>query len=336
LYAKEDYERQLQEYDTEATKIQSQINALALDDSAEAMAKKVALQQQLDEILTKKQDTIRDQNRKSEKDMYQDLLNLKKDYIDDLKDEEDNFYKTNKDNLEKQLDDYAIKCQVELELATELTSNIARKYEEMAKRIGGVYDSLIEKIKTFNSISTAKSMVNDSGASSDKGFTTFKHEYGMSDTDYYLLLANGQRWAELNAKGYNNNNSAECRALHEENERIRKKYGIPTGVYPRYANGGLVDYTGIGFLDGSKTNPEYVLKSVDFKMLRETIDLMKTFMPKVNTPNLSNIKTGNQIAIDKIETHVYAANGMNEEKLASLIENQVWNNFSKRLVLGGI
>lgn len=335
LYDKEEYNRKLQKYNKEASKIQAQINAIALDDSDEAKARRAALQEELTKITTDKSDTVRDHTRKSEKDMYEDLLKLKREHVEDLKDSEDDYYYRTKETIEKQLDDFEIRCQVEKDLATQTTTDIVVQYENMAKRIGGIYDTLIEKVKFFNSIAAAKPIVNETGGSG-VGFQIVRHEYGMSDSDYYSLLANGQRWAELNKSGYNNNNSAEARQLHAENERLRKKYGVPSGVYPKYKEGGAVTHTGWAFVDGSKQNPEYFLKSLDFKMLRETVDLAKSFMPKIDVPSFQNIKNSNPVVIEKVETYVYASQGMDEGKLASLVEKQVWNNFSKRLAQKGV
>ena len=77
--------------------------------------------------------------------------------------------------------------------------------------------------------------------------------------------------------------------LHQEANRIRDKHGwdyedYSNMVIPGYASGGVVDYTGIAQLHGSKSSPEVVFNAGQAKKLFDYVNALP------NAQNLSNFR----------------------------------------------
>lgn len=58
---------------------------------------------------------------------------------------------------------------------------------------------------------------------------------------------------------------------------------------PRNANGGLVDYTGLAWVDGTPTKPEAFLSASDTELIRGWLDAYQTVNMR---PHISNIDSG--------------------------------------------
>jgi hypothetical protein len=65
------------------------------------------------------------------------------------------------------------------------------------------------------------------------------HDYGMTDEDYFLMMANKERWWELFNAGNVQKSNTEMQQLNKDNDVLRTKYGIPAGEYPNFDKGGL-------------------------------------------------------------------------------------------------
>ena len=111
--------------------------------------------------------------------------------------------------------------------------------------------------------------------------------------------------------------SADKNKLAKENqklaEELRKKgvnakYDPNTGKWNvlKYKQGGIIDYTGMAEVHGSKSNPEVVFNA---QQAKDLFNFIKFTVPKLNPPaNIKrneNVKPSNiyQIQIDKIFTN---------------------------------
>lgn len=101
------------------------------------------------------------------------------------------------------------------------------------------------------------------------------------------------------------------------------------GGYVRYATGGLADFTGPAWLDGTKTHPELVLNARD----TENFILLKDILSKaLNTNSSATAETGGEthfdidINVDKIESDY------DVEKMADKIRRLLYNDASYRNV----
>ena len=67
-------------------------------------------------------------------------------------------------------------------------------------------------------------------------------------------------------------------------------------MLPKNANGGLVDYTGLAWVDGTKSRPESFLDATDTALLRGMLDAFDyVSVPSFHTPDFSSMMTGNTV-----------------------------------------
>ena len=100
-------------------------------------------------------------------------------------------------------------------------------------------------------------------------------------------------------------------------------------------NGGLMDYTGLAWVDGSKVRPESFLDSVDTALLREMLD---TYSYVRNTPYMSNVDTSqyvNNTSVGDVNITINQAELKSDADIASLAK-RVGQAFTKELKINGI
>ena len=140
-YDKEDYREKLAKKNKEIAKKQAELEALALDNSMEGLAKKAKLEEELEELLDEKNEMVeknkRDEMRKT---------------LEKAKEAENEKYKANMKSLEERSKQEAIYAEVVQMLTNETTGHIIDKYNEMAKVVGGKWDEISEKAKNYAKI----------------------------------------------------------------------------------------------------------------------------------------------------------------------------------------
>ena len=103
----------------------------------------------------------------------------------------------------------------------------------------------------------------------------------------------------------------------------------------KYAEGGLVDYTGPAWVDGTKTHPEAFLDAVDTALLRSMLD---QFTYVRNMPYMTNVDTskyGNtNVSVGDVNVNLYEAKLENDADY-DLIAKKVGNAFTKQLQKDG-
>lgn len=71
----------------------------------------------------------------------------------------------------------------------------------------------------------------------------------------------------------------------------------------KFKEGGIVDYTGLAWVDGSKSKPEVFLDSTDTKLFSKFVDFLPNMtnilnnwlIPKMNVPSLSKVSTSSEV-----------------------------------------
>lgn len=104
-------------------------------------------------------------------------------------------------------------------------------------------------------------------------------------------------------------------AFSTTNENIAKKwkkdgygssyyYNKKNKKYSAYATGGLVDYTGPAWVDGTKTKPEAFLSATDTENIRQMMDIMNILFSNFSTPSKSTYESSSNIVSPNIEVTV--------------------------------
>ena len=114
-----------------------------------------------------------------------------------------------------------------------------------------------------------------------------------------------------------------------------KKVGGALGIVQKFAGGGLVDFTGPAWVDGTKSRPESFLDATDTALLRSMLDTftyVKT-SPYITHLDQSNFSRGG-VNIGDVNVNLYEAKLENDADY-DLIAQKVGNAFTKQLQKDG-
>lgn len=337
-YATEDYLRDLQKQDKAIVEKQAEINALALDTSVEGMARKAVLQKELDDLLSKKSDDVEKHRRDEAKKT-----------LEKAKDAENEKYNYTKKKLEDLTTETSLFNQTQIELAESTVDELIKTYGKFFDMFEGGLGRIGSKLKNefTTSLAQASSYVKQSSTTTSTSSSSTTKDVKGEYIDKIIALK----------EKYMASKSGEERLkLHEEANEIRKL--LPADVATAtdvmnaeelkkykellkkqgrvYKEGGLVDFSSIIQVDGSKTHPEYILKSVDFKNLLKTVDIMKTIIPRINQFKVPTINNSNVNPSIQSTINVYSVPNENVDGLVKRIRYEVWNDLDKRLAMQGI
>ena len=101
---------------------------------------------------------------------------------------------------------------------------------------------------------------------------------------------------------------------------LKKYFGIDVAQLFGYANGGLADFTGPAWLDGSKTNPELVLNAADTKNFLALRDILAQLVD-YNSNSSSNTSYGDTYY--DIDINAEIGSDYDVDQLADRIKNQI-------------
>lgn len=158
------------------------------------------------------------------------------------------------------------------------------KYLQTLKEIENLEKTSSTSLAGYNTPTSAPS--GSSASSSGSGKTTYTVKSG--DTLSGIGSKYGVSWSKI----YDANKSV----IGGNPNLIRPGQQL---VIPGYANGGVVDYTGLAMLHGSKTNPEYVLNNDQVRNLLSNITRPQIIgatagsSNSVNNYNFGNIELPN-------------------------------------------
>ena len=169
-------------------------------------------------------------------------------------------------------------------------------------------NSTEEKVVTYNN---SKIVI---GQAESSDFDSYKHAVNLQNgtfaysNDVKALVA----WA--NAQGYNQkkNNDVYEKGSGSWNSggglpwtRWTKKYYYDkSNQLQAYATGGLVDYTGPAWVDGTKTKPEAFLSATDTENIRQMMDIMNILLSNFSTPSKSTYESSSNVVSPNIEVTV--------------------------------
>ena len=148
--------------------------------------------------------------------------------------------------------------------------------------------------------------------------------------------AQPQRHQQWMAKGYSD---AEARAAQEVIELVfGSAYGLDNAIKKvinnygdklrKYADGGMADYTGLAWLDGSRSKPEAILSAQDTKNFISLRDILAQFMG-VQGANGIGSSGDNYFNID---INAEIGSDYDVDRLAERIKQQIYNDSTYRNV----
>lgn len=113
--------------------------------------------------------------------------------------------------------------------------------------------------------------------------------------------------------------------------QLFNKLGIKAQTGSKFASGGLVDYTGPAWVDGSFDQPEAFLDPEDTKNIAALTDILSSVsVPSLFTPDLSSYGTQNNQTIGDVYITINQADLTSDQDI-ELVAKQVGEAFSKQL-----
>lgn len=294
-YDERSYQKELADKQEELKQMQLEMNKLALDDSLSARQRLNELTKQYadkeEEIeetkLEHKNDALKDNLKQSLND-YEDNIESQKDLVTDRYDHE-------KEKMEQRHSDAKLYAEARKMLVQgnfeEIQEMLLEHEDKWGQGLSVIGDSiktnivdqllLIQQLMSsgmFDNIASGKGLINPITGNTTSSGNAFENPLGMSYADLSEYVSNkimGQSlydstgdWGVVNDSEY-----------HKRNEKLRKKYGIKDehtiaelqSYLKGYDKGGVIDYTGLAMVHGSKTNSEVAFNSTDAKKLYDIV-----------------------------------------------------------------
>lgn len=98
-----------------------------------------------------------------------------------------------------------------------------------------------------------------------------------------------------------------------------------------YKKGGMVDFTGPAWVDGSKQNPEAFLSAEDTRMIRRYIDMSAKFEPYIPFASVNQANSSNQSGNVTIEQILIEVDRMDNDVDLEKLANKVGEKFAKAM-----
>ena len=186
---------------------------------------------------------------------------------------------------------------------------------------------------TSNNNSSSSSSGGGSSGSSSKSSTSKKTSSSSSKTNkndgvahgwYYHISKSGETISKVGP--YSTREEAQSRG-----SATQKKMGAGYKYYTKYyLNGGLADYTGYAWIDGTKTKPESFLDAEDTQLLAKFMEYAKksSFIPTLDKVNMRSpsIENDNSVTIHNVDIKIESGvvkNKEDAERLGSTVANQL-------------
>ena len=226
----EDYNKQLNKLQQEELKIRKRISILSIDDSKEAQAKRIELEEELKDITEQIEELKINRERDLRKENLEEQLEQYRKEIEDKKEVEDQKYKIEKERLDK--------IKRETEYHYDNLINDEKRYADIRKNIiNGNVEEIKSILQTFYDEMKAKNdQITKEMGESWAELTNLMNDIttgigqlnNMQDTEMVLAW---QKYIE-NKKTYDTTTSLEKKKqVAAENEALRQKYGFIDGAY---------------------------------------------------------------------------------------------------------
>ena len=99
----------------------------------------------------------------------------------------------------------------------------------------------------------------------------------------------------------------------------------------QYKKGGMVDFTGPAWVDGSKQNPEAFLSAEDTRMIRRYIDMSAKFEPYIPFASVNQANSSNQSGNVTIEQILIEVDRMDNDVDLEKLANKFGEKFAKAM-----
>jgi TP901 family phage tail tape measure protein len=337
-----DYETNLKKLNDEKISLEKQINAWSMDNSAEARATTIELQQQLANKIQEIEELKHDRSIELRKDALKEQLDIDIEEVDSKVESENDMYKAHKESLEEQLKDsklYAEAQRLLMEGNFEKISTMLTNYENqwgqgMTIMGDSVKDNLIANLKTALSLVSELSSVSG-GSNLTEALNSYaetgNNPFGMTVTDFAIYKQNK----------YDYEHGIRMEEAAKENAELRKKYNIKSDMFSYdqikgyYKNGSsAITENQLALLHGTPSNPEWVLNTKQISALMDktmtnfltNIRIPQANIPKLNAATAGNIefKINNLISVDHID------NNTNTTRIAEDVVNKMYNIINTR------
>ena len=162
-----------------------------------------------------------------------------------------------------------------------------------------------------------------SGTGSERSRWIAEAKFGYPDLRSFTGVGSSKQEAQNNAlqEGFSNGYSR----LNDLSARLEK-----------YAQGGLVDFTGPAWVDGTPSKPEAFLSAEDTANMRAMLDAFSHVNVKSFLPSLEGLSmAGSNVSIGDINVNLYEAKFENDADYDE-VARKVGNAFSKQLQKNGL
>ena len=140
---------------------------------------------------------------------------------------------------------------------------------------------------------------------------------------------------KFNSFGFDTDSKDVLESTEELLQNIKARMKYKEQNISKYAEGGLVDYTGPAWVDGTKTHPESFLDATDTQLLRDMLD---SFNYVKTTPYMTHLDSSNfgkgGISVGDVNVNLYEAKLENDADY-ELIAQKVGKAFTKELQKDG-
>ena len=195
--------------------------------------------------------------------------------------------------------------------------------------------------KAMNNVSNKSASVTPASTSSTKSARTNKEKYGVA----LAVLNGGYGWGSgatrkknLEAKGFNYNeiqgiiNKLVAEGKVNSGAWVGAYYGIRNlspYAMSKFKSGGLADFTGPAWLDGTKSHPELVLDATDSQNF---ITLKNILAQLLNGQGIETIGSGGGDNYFDIDISAELGSDYDVDQLADRIKKQIYDNGTYRNV----
>ena len=146
----------------------------------------------------------------------------------------------------------------------------------------------------------------------------FNDNSGVSDSEVAELAEKlGKYVGSLNNKYYYASSLEELGKIMFGGSRITGGYATPSGTFV-YEKGGLVDYTGPAWVDGTPAQPEAFLSAKDTQMISNFTDVLRSLYTSIGFSNSQQVNPS--IGDTHIEVHINIENVASDYDVDSAVE----------------
>ena len=245
-------------------------------------------------------------------------------------------YSDEYNNVSKiQQEDYLTTWKFTIDAALTYARDMQKQFDEVIYKAqeAAKYGNTSATGGLISNNSSSSSSGGGSSSSSSKSSTSKKTSSSSSKTNkndgvahgwYYHISKSGETISKVGP--YSTREEAQSRG-----SATQKKMGAGYKYYTKYyLNGGLADYTGYAWVDGTKTRPESFLDAEDTQLLAKFMEYAKksSLIPTLDKVNMRSpsIENDNSVTIHNVDIKIESGvvkNKEDAERLGSTVANQL-------------